>query len=153
MVTTGGCTINSKRSQKQLGVMIDDKLKFGSHVEYACKRASMAIKVLSKIMSNSSVIVSSKGQREWDSSSKGRWAHRLIPSVSKWTSRPHGEVNFHLTQFLSGYGCFRWYLHRFGHAGSPACPECADCDETAEHVLCECPRFVVQRSSIAGGMR
>lgn len=89
-----------------------------------------------------------KWQSEWDSSSKGRWTHRLIPSVSKWTSRPHGEVNFHLTQFLSGHGCFRWYLHRFGHAGSPACPECADCDETAEHVLFECPRFVEQRSSM-----
>jgi RNA binding protein fox-1 len=226
VVTTGGCTINSKRSLKQLGVMIDDKLKFGSHVEYACKRASMAIMALSKIMSNSSAIVSSKRklltavavsilrygaaawskalvvnrnvkrlesthrlmclrvvsayrtvskdavcvlagmmpialvvaedeecferrgirgarriartssmlkwQSEWDSSSKGRWTHRLIPSVSKWTSRLHGEENFHLTQLLAGHGCFRWYLHRFGHSGSPTCPECADCDETAE---------------------
>lgn len=242
VVTTGGCEINSKRSLRQLGVMIDDKLNFSSHVEYACKRASMAIAALSKIMSNSSAIVSSKRrllatvavsilrygaaawssalvakrnverlesthrlmalrvisayrtvskdavcvlagmmpialvvsedeecfasrgtrgarriartssmlkwQRDWTNSSKGRWTHRLIPSVSKWTSRPHGEVNFHLTQFLSGHGCFRWYLHRFGHAGSPSCPECADCDETAEHVLFECPRFVEQRSSM-----
>lgn len=242
VVTTGGCTITSKRALKQLGVMIDDKLKFGSHVEYACKRASMAIGALSRIMSNSSAISSSKRkllasvavsilrygaaawssamavkrnvkrlesthrlmclrvasayrtvskdaicvlagmmpialvvaedvecfelrgtrgarrttktssmlkwQREWDTSNKGRWTHRLIPSVSKWTGRPHGEVNFHLTQFLSGHGCFRWYLHRFGHAESPACTECADCDETAEHVLFECPRFEVQRSSM-----
>lgn len=37
--------------------MIEDKLKFGSHVE--SKRTSMAIKAFSKIMSNISAIVSS----------------------------------------------------------------------------------------------
>lgn len=242
VVTTGGCSIESCRSLKLLGVMVDDKLSFSSHVEYACKRASVAVMALSRMMSNSSAVVSSKRkllasvavsilrygaaawsnalklqrnvdrlesvhrlmclrvasayrtvskdavcvlagmmpialvlaedvecydergtrgarrnartssmvkwQRVWDSSTKGRWTHRLIPSVSRWTCRPHGEVNFHLTQFLSGHGCFRWYLHRFGHANSPSCPECANRAETAEHVLFECPRFAEQRSSM-----
>lgn len=87
-------------------------------------------------------------QREWDNSSKGRWTHRLIPNISSWVGRPHGEVHFHLTQFLSGHGCFRQYLHRFGHAEVPVCPDCPGVDETAEHILFVCPRFDVERRAM-----
>ncbi|GBP14366.1 hypothetical protein EVAR_98823_1 [Eumeta japonica] len=44
---------------------------------------------------------------------KGRWTHRLIPQIDFWLNRNHGEVNYYLTQMLSGHGCFRAYLHRF----------------------------------------
>lgn len=239
LISVGDCTIESKRSLRHLGVMIDDKLSFASHVEYACKRASTAIAALSRMMSNSSAVIASKRkllasvalsilryggpiwskalrtnrnlkrlestyrimclrvasayrtvskeavciiagmtpigliikedvqcfnqrgtrgvrdtckeetlrswQQEWDNSTKGRWTHRLIPNVSDWYGRSHGEVNFHLTQFLSGHGCYRQYLHRFGHSESPACPNCAGVEETAEHVVFDCPRFIVVR--------
>ena len=191
VVRVGDCTISSKRSLKLLGVMVDDKLTFGSHVDYACKRASSAIAALSRMMSNSSAVYGSKRrllasvvssilryggpvwsralgtnsyrgklestyrlmclrvasayrtvsydaicvlsgmmpisiaikedrecfdqrdtrgirgtrrsfsmlrwQREWSNSTKGRWTHRLIPEISGWVERRHGEVNFHLT--------------------------------------------------------
>ena len=89
-----------------------------------------------------------KWQQEWDSAEKGRWTHRLIPNLSAWVNRKHGEVNFHLTQFLSGHGCFRKYLHRCGHATSPSCPACAEIEETPEHVVFGCPRFNVTRSTM-----
>ncbi|CAB0041323.1 unnamed protein product [Trichogramma brassicae] len=38
---------------------------------------------------------------------KGQWTHRLIPSHRRWIERRHGEVKYHLTQLLSGHGCFR----------------------------------------------
>lgn len=239
VISVGDCTITSKRSVKHLGVMIDDKLTFGSHVDYACKRASTAIVALSRMMSNSSAVYASKRkllasvassilryggpawgtalstdsyrsklestyrlmclrvasayrtvshdalcvitgmmpigilimediecfemrgtrgirrtarlasmvkwQRAWDSSTKGVWTHRLIPRLDIWVNRRHGELTFHLTQVLSGHGCFRQYLHRFGHAGSPECPVCAGLEETAEHVLFVCPRFRTMR--------
>jgi hypothetical protein len=241
-VSVGGCIVASKRSLKYLGVMIDDRLTFGSHIDYTSKRASVAIAALSRMMSNSSAVQSSKRkllasvalsilryggpawvkalgtkrylgklsstyrlmclrvasgyrtisldavcviagmmpisviisedvecyhqrntrgirkivrsasmlrwQREWSNSLNGRWTYRLISQVSTWVDRPHGEVNFHLTQILSGHGCFRQYLHRFGHAGSPVCPECPDVNETAEHVFFECPRFGDVRSDM-----
>ena len=50
----------SPRSLKLLGVMIDDKLTFGSHVEYTCKKASMAVAALSRMMANSSAVRSSR---------------------------------------------------------------------------------------------
>lgn len=59
-ISVSECTILSKRSVKNLGVMIDDKFTFGSHVDYACKRVSTAIAALSRMMSNSSAVYASK---------------------------------------------------------------------------------------------
>ena len=56
-------------------------------------------------------------------------------------NRKHGELNFTLTQFLSGHGCFREYLHKVGHAESPLCPTCDQVAETAEHKVFTRPRF------------
>uniref|UniRef100_A0A023EQZ1 Putative rte ele1 orf1-h 1e-60-j 4 n=1 Tax=Aedes albopictus TaxID=7160 RepID=A0A023EQZ1_AEDAL len=241
-IIVGEHAIDSKRELKHLGVMIDDRLNFNSHVDYACGKAAKAITALSRIMPNNSAISSSKRrllasvstsilryaspawatatktrrnrvqvcsthrlmamrvasayrtissdavcviagmvpivfvleedkecyeargargarkaarvvtmakwQHEWNTTAKGRWTHRLIPNLVEWVNRDHGEVNFHLTQFLSGHGCFKKYLHRFGHAGSPFCPECGDVEESPEHVVFECPRFTVERSEM-----
>lgn len=87
-------------------------------------------------------------QEEWDASDKGRWTYQLIPNIEAWVNRKHGEVNFDLTQFLSGHGCFRKYLHRFGHAGSPFCPTCDHIEETPEHVVFFCPRFGSERTEM-----
>lgn len=243
-INVGEYEIASKRALKHLGVMVDDRLNFNAHVDYACERASKAVNAIATIMPNvgglrsskrrllASVATStlryavpawaaalktqcnrgklnrvfrlmamrvasayrtisseavcviagmmpicitlaedvecyqrrntrnvrsivrtdslSKWQQEWDNAGNGRWTHRLIPNVSEWVNRKHGEVNFHLTQFLSGHGCFRKYLHRFGHAPSPLCPECGNEEETPEHVVFECPRFDEARRDLPG---
>ncbi|XP_055612836.1 uncharacterized protein LOC129759413 [Uranotaenia lowii] len=59
-ITAGLCAIDSKRAIKYLGVMIDDRLSFTAHVDYACKRASKATTALSRAMSNNSAIHSSR---------------------------------------------------------------------------------------------
>lgn len=92
-------------------------------------------------------------QRLWDLSSKGRWTHRLIPDIAAWTSRQHGEVDFCLTQFLSGHGAFRAYLHRFRLDNDPSCPVCQSVEEDAEHVLFHCPRFEEDREVLRRHVR
>lgn len=87
----------------------------------------------------------SRWQQQWDAAVKGRWTHRLIPRIDVWLNRSHGEVNYYLTQMLSGHGCFRAYLHRFKHDDSPECPSCPGVTEDAEHVFFVCPRFGSQR--------
>lgn len=241
-IDVGGQAIASKRTLKHLGVMIDDRLNFNSHVDYACEKSAKAMNAVARIMPNiggprsstrrllASVSTSilrygapawaaalktkrnrgkldsafrlmavrvasayrtisseavcviagmlpicitlaediecyqrretrnarrmlrissmARWQQEWDNAENGRWTHRLIPNLSLWVNRKHGEVNFHLTQFLSGHGCFRKYLHRFGHAASPLCPECENVEETPEHVVFECPRFEAVRGEM-----
>ena len=84
-------------------------------------------------------------QDQWSRSTKGRWTNRLIPNISPWIERRHGEVNFHLTQLLTGHGCFRSYLCRFKIDNSDLCPVCSPAVEDVEHVVFHCPRFTEER--------
>ena len=88
-------------------------------------------------------------QRRWDSSEKGRWTYRLIPSIEKWINRGHGETNYYLTQLLSGHGCFGAYLHRFKHTDNPECPACKGLQEDVEHIFFQCPRFEKTRKELS----
>uniref|UniRef100_L7M1P6 Putative tick transposon n=1 Tax=Rhipicephalus pulchellus TaxID=72859 RepID=L7M1P6_RHIPC len=47
-----------------------------------------------------------------------------------------------------GVAFTRRYLHLIGRADSPNCEACGT-PETIEHILCVCPRYIVQRNSMA----
>ena len=238
-ITVGDQKIASQRCIKYLGVMIDDRLSFNSHVEYVEQKAAKVINALTRIMPNRMGPRSSKRrllasvatsilryggpawisalrtignqrtlrrphrlaalrvisafrtvsydaacvlagmipirlllleddecyrrrqgesdtndvravirpdtlrvwQSEWEGADYGRWTHQLIPDVAVWLNRQHGEVDFFLTQILSGHGFFRKYLHKRGLASSAQCPECGFEEQTAEHILFDCSRF------------
>ena len=80
-------------------------------------------------------------QQRWAEGTKGRWTHRLVPSISEWAEREHGEVNFYLTQFLTGHGYFRKYLFNLNRVRTPFCKSCGHDEDTAEHTFFECPRW------------
>nr|XP_041632162.1 uncharacterized protein LOC121502542 [Drosophila kikkawai] len=71
-------------------------------------------------------------QSRWDSSTKGRWTHRLIPDIQSWITRKHGEVDFYLTQALRPLPGMRDRCRR----------------ERAIHVLFECHRFHHERLAL-----
>lgn len=72
------------------------------------------------------------------------WTKTLIPDLIKWTGRRHGEVNYYVTQALTGHGCFQEYLHRFKRSDSPHCVYCGDVD-SPKHTLFECDKWVETR--------
>ncbi|CAB0041134.1 unnamed protein product, partial [Trichogramma brassicae] len=78
-------------------------------------------------------------QDRWDRASKGRWTHRLIPNITEWVERGHGEVNYHLTQLLTGHGYFKSHSQRYDNTLSALCPACPITVEDAEHVFFRCP--------------
>ncbi|CAB0033932.1 unnamed protein product [Trichogramma brassicae] len=87
-------------------------------------------------------------QSQWDRSPKGRWTHRLIPNIRSWIERRHGEVDYHLTQLLSGHGYFKHHSQRYDHNASADCPACPLKVENAEHVFFNCPRFEEGREKL-----
>ncbi|CAD7080109.1 unnamed protein product [Hermetia illucens] len=87
-------------------------------------------------------------QERWERSGKGRWTHRLIPAIKEWLERRHGEINYNLTQFLTGHGGYLQYLHRFKLETSPDYPNCNRVREDPEHVFFHCPRFVEERKNL-----
>ena len=46
---------------------------------------------------------------------------RLIPDIRPWIGRKFEEVNYYVTQMLSGRVYFRNYLHRMAKTASPYC--------------------------------
>jgi len=67
-------------------------------------------------------------QRRWNNATTGRWTHKLIPSLTPWLQRRHGQVDF--------------YLHRFKHEPNPYCDHCGTGSiEDAEHALFICPLY------------
>ncbi|KAH8394322.1 hypothetical protein KR215_004427, partial [Drosophila sulfurigaster] len=69
--------------------------------------------------------------------------------IKEWTPRSHGQMNFYLTQAISGHGCFRRYLFRFGHNTAEECPACfPTAVEDAEHVIFQCGRYATLRQQL-----
>lgn len=90
-----------------------------------------------------------KWQLRWDSEKRGRWTAKLIPDVSKWVNRNHGDVNYYLTQMLSGHGYFRKFLFKIGKCSTPFC--LYEEDETiddAEHTFFHCTHWRMSRESV-----
>ncbi|XP_046688647.1 uncharacterized protein LOC124374485 [Homalodisca vitripennis] len=74
-------------------------------------------------------------QELWDQETRGRWTARLTPMVQLWVKRRHGEVDYYLTQFLTGHGYFQSYLFLMRKTGSPDCIYCPGVPDDAEHTF------------------
>ncbi|KAE9543668.1 hypothetical protein AGLY_002064 [Aphis glycines] len=91
-------------------------------------------------------------QRRWDTSETGRWTRTLIPNVSSWTGRRFGELNYHLSQFLSGHGCFGTYLYKIQKVETAECVDCGAVMDNAEHAFFSCDRWWRQRRELEGSI-
>lgn len=87
-------------------------------------------------------------QERWSSSHSGRWTVTLIPQLENWVSRKHGEVNYYITQFLSGHGYFRSYLYKMGKVNSPRCRHCDAEEDTPSHTFFECSVAATERNIV-----
>lgn len=79
-------------------------------------------------------------QQKWNNGQYGRWTYRLIQNIEIWLNRPFGEVDYYLTQALTGHGCFRKFLHHRRRCETPFCPYC-DHEDDVEHTLFVCPKW------------
>lgn len=80
-------------------------------------------------------------QQQWEGDTRARWTAKLIPKLNVWINRNHGEVNYYLTQFLSGHGYFQAYLHKVEKTGSPECVYCGAESDSALHTFFVCDRW------------
>lgn len=80
-------------------------------------------------------------QERWEHGTYGRWTFRLIPNIQNWVNRSYGEVDYYISQALSGHGCFNNYLFERRRRETGACPYCMEDVDNAEHTLFVCPRW------------
>lgn len=88
-------------------------------------------------------------QTLWSEAIEGRWTARLIPNIQVWVRRIFGDVDYYLTQILSGHGYFRKYLHTMGKCNSPFCIyEESEVIDDAEHTFFYCTRWEEERDNM-----
>nr|CAH7734124.1 unnamed protein product [Callosobruchus chinensis] len=86
-----------------------------------------------------------KWQERWEQERDvGKWTHILIPRIEPWYTRKHGEINYYLSQFLTGHGLFNAYLYRIGKRNSAMCSYCSSEDDP-RHTFFECERWESKR--------
>ncbi|XP_017778167.1 PREDICTED: uncharacterized protein LOC108563875 [Nicrophorus vespilloides] len=72
----------------------------------------------------------------------GRHKGRMDQNITQWMGRKHGEVTFHLTQALSGHGCFGKYFHRIARKENQK--YCLDEDDP-KHTVLRCHRWATKK--------
>ena len=77
--------------------------------------------------------------------SNARRTRRQISDIKIWLQRQHGDIDFYISQLLTGHGCFLEYLYRLGIAEYSFC---ANIVQSPGHVFFDCPRFCVERASL-----
>ncbi|KAE9545560.1 hypothetical protein AGLY_001103, partial [Aphis glycines] len=92
-----------------------------------------------------------KWQSRWEGTEEAeerQWTRRLIRDIREWTGRKHGEVDFHITQALTGHGCFAQYLHRFGLLEEACCWFCGHLNDDPNHTFFECDAWHNKRREL-----
>ncbi|XP_070162509.1 uncharacterized protein [Polyergus mexicanus] len=72
----------------------------------------------------------------------------LMPNFETWINREHGSMSYHLTQVLSGHGCFAKFLCRIGKRENRCCDFCGDDPDDVLHTIRECPAWDPERISL-----
>lgn len=87
-------------------------------------------------------------QHRWDENENEecKWTKKLIPDIENWINRKHGDVNFFLTQALTGHGSFRAFTRYIGKTDDDECIYCGESD-TALHTIFHCPNWEEERES------
>lgn len=87
-------------------------------------------------------------QATWEQDSRGRWTARLIGQIQAWVERKHGEIDYYMTQFLSGHGYFNSYLFKMGKVTSPDCKYCPGASDNAYHTFFQCDHWAQERGNL-----
>jgi len=76
----------------------------------------------------------------------GHWTiHAVQPCLPEWADRKGRGLSFHLSQVLTGHGCFGKYLCKIGKERTTGCHHCAAGLDSAQHTLEECPAWEDER--------
>lgn len=80
-----------------------------------------------------------------DNEGGARIRSALLPILDDWINREEGEINFEITQVLTGHGVFKHYLWRMAKTKNPECQYCKAEFQDQLHILYACPKWSKER--------
>ncbi|XP_034195307.2 uncharacterized protein LOC117611466 [Osmia lignaria lignaria] len=87
-------------------------------------------------------------QSRWAESSKGRWSFALIPRLKEWIGWGPKLLSFHMTQVVTGHGCFGTYLQKIGKQDRSECWFCPGEVDDPDHFLFHCVKWRTERAAL-----
>lgn len=68
-------------------------------------------------------------------------------AMDGWSRLRNRRTDYHMTQLMTGHGCFAAYLHKIGRATRPSCWFCEEPRDDAEHTAMTCQRWEEERTT------
>lgn len=87
-------------------------------------------------------------KERWANDGRGKWTVRIVKTVDRWLTREHGEVGYYVTQFLTGHGLFRAYLHKMGIVERPDSIHCGGNRDDVHHTFFLCDKWKEDKQSL-----
>lgn len=88
-------------------------------------------------------------QRWADVVQVAQWTKVLIPDPNRWLECRWKKVDYYMTQFLSGHGCFGTFTHRIGKNPDSRCKYCGEEVDDPVHTIFHCVRWRDERVALA----
>ncbi|XP_046829262.1 uncharacterized protein LOC124428802 [Vespa crabro] len=107
------------------------------------QRTVLGKKKASKLARSTSI---ESWQSRCEQETRGRWT--ADSRLENWINREVGEVDFYLTQFLTGYGLFRSYLAKMRKVTDGNCPYGDSTVDDTHHTFFICARWSVERFAL-----
>ncbi len=101
-------------------IVADEHKKVYSVTHWIKPKSAKALRVRSEQRQ----VTLRKWKERLSGSYKEEWTCLLIHNLDAWLEKVHGQMNFYLTQVMSGHGAFNTYLFRMKLADSPDCSNC-----------------------------
>lgn len=78
----------------------------------------------------------------------GEITRKIGQILEEWVSNRGKGLTFHVTQLITGHGCFSTYLRRIGREETEECWFCPHQHDSARHTLEECPNWDTHRNRL-----
>lgn len=72
----------------------------------------------------------------------------IVPVMDEWLDRRGRGLTYHMTQMITGHGCFQKYLKRIGKETDSTCIYCQCREDSAQHTLEECTEWTREREEL-----
>lgn len=72
----------------------------------------------------------------------------IVPVMEEWLDRRGKGLTYHMSQIITGHGCFRKFLKRIGKEKESTCIYCQCQEDDAQHTLEGCAEWIYEREEL-----
>lgn len=84
--------------------------------------------------------------RKWSDTATGKWTREIIPDPGAWLTKKHRDLDYFVTQVLTGHGVFNKFRKRIGKSDTEDCWFHEGVTDDVAHTMLNCERWIAERN-------